>query len=369
MQLRAENIYALQLAGLDSPSEQLLLTTDLVNIKPFPSHQFVLVDQNRLAANFTLDNPTATVIAVVDHHEDENLYKDTADPRIIAPAGSCSSHIASLLPSDIPEELATLLLSAILIDTAGLKPGGKALTVDHESAARLVARSTLKGSIPSSTLSQLSGHASPQEDPLLYDVPAIKDLTGQLSAKKIDLSHLGAWDLLRRDYKEYEYILPWHASKPTIKAGLSTVPVRLEAWGSDGKLLKEGQSWMKRRGLSILGVLTSFQDDRALRKSGKGKHRREMVWMIATDSEVRYDSRAEGDAGVDFDMLASKLWTGLEASEEIQVKKHKQFVLAKTGKVPENLRTKVYKQGNANATRKVTAPLLKNTLESPPTPA
>jgi hypothetical protein len=43
----------------------------------------------------------------------------------------------------IPPELSTLLLSAILIDTKGLKAGGKAVDVDREAAAYLIPLSHL----------------------------------------------------------------------------------------------------------------------------------------------------------------------------------------------------------------------------------
>lgn len=362
LNLRAENIYALQLAGINNPAEQLLLQTDIKELKPFPSNQFALVDHNRLGAEFISQDPVSEVTAVVDHHEDENLYKDTANPRIISPAGSCSSHIASLCPPELPAELATLLICAILIDTAALKPGGKATKVDYNAVAFLLPKSTLKASAPFATLSQLSDTTISHET-LLTEDPALRDLNKELSKRKADLSHLTPWDLLRRDYKEYTYTLNWHPAKPSIKAGLSTVPVRLESWWSDGKLQTEGEGWMKHRDLCILGVLTSFQDASTMRKNGKGKHRREMLWIIRTDSKVTYKSSTDDSDTLDFEQLAQRLWDGLEASNEVQLKVHKKFSVKKVGAPPANLKRMVYKQGNAAATRKVTAPLLKTILE------
>ena len=43
----------------------------------------------------------------------------------------------------MPGELATVLLCAILIDTGGLKPKGKALAVDYVAAYHLLPRSSL----------------------------------------------------------------------------------------------------------------------------------------------------------------------------------------------------------------------------------
>ncbi|KAJ7846370.1 hypothetical protein B0H14DRAFT_3679166 [Mycena olivaceomarginata] len=329
LNLRAENMYALQLAGINDPQQQLLCITDLEGVKPFPSTTFALVDHNRLGALFSSDNPNANVVAVVDHHEDEHLYADSADPRKIAPAGSCASHVASLYPreAEIPRELATLLLSAIIIDTNGLVPGGKALQVDHSAALYLIPHSTLTDSI-----------SNPET---LLGIPQIKNLSDILSAKKTDVSHLGAWDLLRRDYKEYTYTLNWHPSAPTIKAGLATVPLEAEA-----------QRWMEHQRLSVLGVLTSFRDARKFGKNGKGKHRREMAWLVRDGTDAQT---------LQLDDVASRLWKGLEANEELQVKKHKKMNLSK---IPPTVRARTYKQKNANATRKATAPLLKNIMES-----
>ncbi|KAJ6591121.1 exopolyphosphatase [Mycena vulgaris] len=351
--LRAENLYALRLAGINDPARQLLSITEIEDVKPFPSSTFALVDHNRLGGSFSADNPNTNVVAVIDHHEDEGLYTDS-DPRKVAPAGSCSSHVANLYPkdADMPKELATLLLSAILVDTGGLRAGGKALQADHDAASYLIPLSTLADSISPSTLSVIS-KGSPPNPQFCSDIPDVKHLSDDLAFKKSDVSHLGAWDLLRRDYKEYTYTLQWHPSSPSIKAGLATVPVKLKSWGSGGKLEREAQRWMEHQGLSVLGVLTSFRDANKLGKSGKGKHRREMAWFVRDDSQT-----------FQLEEVAARLWKGLEANDEIQVTKHKKMSLGNSANIPPTVRVMVYKQGNANATRKTTAPLLKNILES-----
>jgi exopolyphosphatase len=104
---------------------------------PSQVSQVALVDHNVLRTTYT--SPSTNVVAVIDHHEDEGQYKDTANSRIVEPAGSCSSLVVRSYQSFsnlfIPPELSTLSLSAILIDTHGLKMGGKALDVDREAAA------------------------------------------------------------------------------------------------------------------------------------------------------------------------------------------------------------------------------------------
>ena len=362
LKLRPENLYAFSLAGLSETQDDLLTITELADFKPFPSQTFALVDHNRLGPAFILDNPKAEVIAVVDHHEDEGLYPQ-ALPRIISPAGSCSSHIGALCPPELPAELATLLLTAILIDTDGLKPGGKAIDLDRSSALSLATKSTLANTIP--PLSALSSVDHPNPN-ALYDSQAVKDLTKTLDTKKSDVSHLSGFDLLRRDYKEATYTLKWAAGEPSIKAGLSTVPLRLKTWGSKGRLETDAVTWMQRRGITVLGVLTSYKDTKGNKfiRTGKGKHKREMAWIVLEETELTQLS-ASSD-GLTVSVLSDRLWAGLEANDEIKVEKYKKFDLQKSGKLPPTSRARVYKQGNAHANRKVIAPALKDILESAP---
>ncbi|KAJ3800028.1 exopolyphosphatase [Lentinula aff. detonsa] len=346
LDLRAENLHALELAGVSRPKDQLLFVADLIDFHPFPSREFALVDHNRLSSTFTPEE-SPVVVAIVDHHADENLYVDSAEPRIIAPSGSCASHITNLMETvDLPPELATLLLSAILIDTDGLKPGGKAIDVDRKAADYLAPKSTFASSVSALQTNDTTPSST------LYEVDFIRSLSEELSTKKNDVSHLGPRDLLRRDYKQYEFILPWHPAKPTIRAGLSTVPVKLEEWAADGKLETEGDAWMKEKGLHVLGVLTAY------RGATKGKRKREMAWLVRTVSPPT--------DGFDFDALMERLCSGLEADPALELKEHKKFMngtLKDTHRTFPQLRVRIYMQ-NPHATRKVTAPALKSIMEA-----
>ncbi|TRM66880.1 hypothetical protein BD626DRAFT_565948 [Schizophyllum amplum] len=332
--LRPENLHALHLAGFNDPATQLLCASDLATYRPFPSTRFALVDHNRLGTQFSDGNPDAHVAAIVDHHEDEGLHKD-ADPRVVAPSGSCAAHVAGLLPDNLPAELATLVIAAILIDTSGLRPGGKATDVDRAAVARLLPHSTL------SSEQSLTG-------PELHDVPSVSELAQALQTKKADVAALSAWDLLRRDYKEYTYRPSWLSSAPEIRAGLATVPLSLKAWAKGGVLESEGVRYMDARGLSVLGVLTTFQ-------SKKGKHKRQMAWVVRASPH--------GSSSIDVDAIATHLWTGLEGSSDMCVTPLKSFEphrWEETG----SIHIRVYKQGNAKATRKAVAPLLKKIMDT-----
>jgi exopolyphosphatase len=353
--LRRENIHALTLAGLTADANELLFIDELPESKVFPSHKFALVDHNHIGSSFIANNPTAQVVAVVDHHEDEGLYKN-ANPRIVVPAGSCTSLIAHLCPPEIPAELATLLLCAMLIDTGDFKEGGKALQVDRDAATFLLPRSTLASSLPH----DVSTTAAP------YDAPAIKDLAAELEAQKDDVSNLSVRDLLRRDYKEYTYQLPWADARISIKAGLSTVPLGLDTWITHGRLEQQAQPWMESRGLAVHGILTSYKHKSE--KSGKGKHRREQLWIVREGAETIDDTTAGTDgtpSALSVETLAERLFTGLVASKELELKRNKEFEIDKKGKLPAGMKARVYDQKNTEASRKVTAPTLQIILANP----
>ena len=67
--------------------------------------------------------------------------------------------------------------------------------------------------------------------------------------------------------------------------------------------------------------------------------------------------------------LADRLCAGLEANSEIKVQKYNKVDLLKAGKLPPTSKSRIYKQGNASASRKTNAPILKNMLHnSSPSP-
>ncbi|KAI0672337.1 DHH phosphoesterase [Trametes maxima] len=340
LHLRAENLHTFELAGLQSDSDVLCID-DIPPSQPFPSTLFALVDHNRLHARFSRDNPDAKVVAVVDHHEDEGLYKDTADPRIVVvPTGSCASLVAGLFeehPEHMTPELATLLLSSIVIDTGGLKRGGKAEEADRRAATFLTPFASI-----------LRNHPRPSEltTQVVEEMPGLRELNATLQEKKASVAHLNTLDLLRRDYKEYS-LTPGHSPGREVLVGLSTVPIGFKVWlPHHADFWSQTEKFMADQGLTVLGILTSFRDDQDAGKNGRGKHRREQMYVVRDDDE-----------------LAETLFDALGECEELQLKKqtfpeygvHKSF--------GSGFRTKIWKQKNVDATRKVTAPLVKNIIE------
>ena len=358
MHLRPENLLVFRNSGIPLSS---LLHIDTI---PQPSSlaeygaKFALVDHNSLLPTFRSSTSSGgdPVMAVIDHHDDEHQHLSAPIREITVPMGSCSSLVtkqflskwtaANSSPggtqaSPVPSELATLLLSAILIDTAGLKPGGKATAVDAEAADFLYPISTLAP--PSNTGSDFTTSSSAQSS------SEISGWTAQLQETKFNISYMSTHDLLLRDDKQYT--LPTSSSSyPTLKVGLSTVPVGLKAWiERDGgwKALMEGvQQSMEEKGLDVEGVLTSFQNK-------NDKHRRELLLVVRSGGAFKDIEEAQ--------RIMEELQIGLEIDVLLDLKVWDKKVdgVAELPQLDGFTRVgRVWKQGNAKATRKQVAPLL-----------
>jgi exopolyphosphatase len=129
----------------------------------------------------------AKVLSIFDHHVDRGVAPD-AEPRVFELVASCTTLVArqmldelEKLPEEyhMPHELLELVLSAIAIDSKGLKEG-KATDADREISERVLKRSAWR-----------------KRD--LEHV--MEDLEGKLSKAKDDIDMLGLRDLLRRDWK------------------------------------------------------------------------------------------------------------------------------------------------------------------------
>ena len=368
--LRPENIHALALADISHPFMELLCPEDL----PVP-HKFTdyaLVDHNILSARYS--SPDARVVAIIDHHNDEGKYRDTAYPRIIEKCGSCASLVTSLYISrstsdnrtQILPELAALLLSAITIDTKGLRKGGDAVEIDRTAATWLLPYAKKAPAIASTP------EGKTPDDPGTREIsgdPLIRSLEDTLNSKKTAVSNLSTRDLLRRDYKQSTFQPSSSSSQNTtgtIQAGLSTVPLSMSTFfKSDlASVAADIVEWMEERSLSILGVLMTYRNK-------NDKKRRKQLWIV--------DERNHNNG------LSLALFHGLEIEQTFSLERvgitwyadgskddndneddHKgeapsssvESSLFKDGFV-----SRAYKQNNKDASRKQIAPILKRIVE------
>ncbi|BGP16545.1 hypothetical protein JCM10213_000543 [Rhodosporidiobolus nylandii] len=348
--LRPENTEALSRAGVADDS---FLTIDDLPPSQLSSlgAAFALVDHNVLLPPFRSKPDTVEdeeddrrVHAIIDHHADEGRHL-AASPRLLRPVGSCASlitdHFTSSSPNiSVPTPLADLLLSAVLIDT-GLRPstdGGKATETDLSAVNYLLPFSSFASSTSNATIASSEASSSA--------LSALMAHNTLLSQKKNDVSHLSGRDLLRRDYKEYV--------ESGVRYGLSTVPLSLATWldkssATDGAekwnlVLSDTRAWMDERGLDLAGVLTSYTH---IKKSGKeGKHRRELLLLSRKGAAL------------------DSVFEGIERDGVLQVEEWKDLddYPRQEGRSGEE-RWKVWQQGNAKATRKQVAPVLRKLVE------
>lgn len=363
MHLRPENLLAFDMANKLDP--EVILHPDTLPLdSTSPSSlsrlgelgaTFALVDHNRLLPQFG----QGTVTAIIDHHDDELAHLDAPLRIITVPTGSCASLVATHFKpqweaslrspagqagSPVPREVATLLLEATLIDTAGLKAGGKATPIDYEAAEFLYPLSTLADPSSDSVVAQSS-------------TETLANVYGSLSDAKFNVSALNTNDLLIRDYKEYT--LPTSSvTYPTLRAGLSTVPLGLKEWfekESSGweSLVSAIDGYMAQRNLDIEGVLTSYNNK-------QGKHRRELLLVTKTGNAFKTPEEAS--------RVMQELIAGLEASSELSLAewtKDSSEALQERKSLDDESSGrfgKVWKQQNAKATRKQVAPLLREVI-------
>ena len=332
LSLRPENLYALEFSGID-PAH--LLTDDELPADSPPAGMYALLDHNALTGRFAAhDNMRVT--AIVDHHEDEKRHPE-ASPRIVeSPTGSCSSLIGRLIEKEwnagMSRPVARMLLCAVLIDTGGLKAGGKAEVTDREVALFLLEKAEL-----------VNAGAGTIVD--VHDVKEAKELTRILTTRKTSVDSLSLRDLLRRDYKEYRFLPSWVAEGPLL-VGLASVPRSIKAITGGNqtgreKLATACAGWIEEKGLDVLGVLTSWKDKGKGKK--RGKHRRETLWVVR---------EKEG--------MLERLWKGLEGSAELELERKERFMEETAGR---DLKMRLYEQGDGQATRKVIAPLVRAIIE------
>ncbi|GHJ89742.1 hypothetical protein NliqN6_6144 [Naganishia liquefaciens] len=444
MSLRPENALALNKALIPADTQHDIF----LHLEELPVEartlarlgvKFALVDHNTLLPPFRGDGqPGETetedpVVAIIDHHADDGNHAG-ARPRVIQiPTGSTTSLVtmffkeqwqraldASPPPREAPPpELATLLLSGILIDTSALKAGLNAKTTPTDRAAAEFLSRVGATNVGQNNLQQQEG-ARPQQDAgmTVADLEAgklpssVAAWAEQLFAAKNDVSRLSTHDLLFRDYKEYA--MPTSARGDVLTVGLSTVPLALASWLSRDQhaaaaaaaaagidpgwkpFMLAMDAWMHERNLDVAGVLTTFNDPLAPPSPGasptttttktKGKHRRELALFVRARGEPaspRSVSRARAIAealieGVNAagDVLDVDVWKpskpfkNTEAGEAlVQGLEDELMRPQRVGGGDEATRFGcVWRQGNASSTRKQVAPLIKEIIAGIPGP-
>lgn len=343
--LSSLSISTSDLLFLDELSSAGLNTTTSQAFSPKANTFLALVDHPSLSTRFggpSRDTPEPStqqpsqerkVVLIVDHHQDENSHPQAAVRIIKGPtlkdetSGSAISLIIHLfkdqLNGSLPKELVYLGLGATVIDTDNLKqsPFGKALPLDLVAHKILLGlsgfveeTSSLTSSSSSSPLQSLRLSLASFQSSSILSLPSVNlenspppsddesssvqerptqaikthEFWKILSGLKAQVGHLTTKELLKRDLKTLEFVLPDGLNlngveKFKLKLSFSSVPLGLSEWVHKTdweKWWNEVENWMKGEGIHLTLILNSFRE-RKIGSGGKagserGKHRREL---------------------------------------------------------------------------------------------
>jgi exopolyphosphatase len=334
LDLRPENKVALHNARMTSGH------FDLLTIEELPEDPETLSDD--IKGIVLVDHPaplrlwsSAPILSIFDHHEDRGAGPD-AQPRIFEKVASCTTLVArqmldelEQLPEEyhLPHELLELILSAVAVDSGGLKG---AMGADRETADRILRRSAWRGADLDSKMGELDD---------------------DLGAAKKDIHHLGLRDLLRRDWKGDLVDTP-SPRTPTVSLGFSSIPYSLDEQIQNKTNFKElfdwfaiESAWTAQLGADVSVALNKYKDRD---ENGNKRKVREIVLV------VRHDVRIDGRQA---DSLFRAVVDAVERSEELQVKPwHRADELGR--------RQMVWTHYNGSAGRKVVRPIIEAAVEA-----
>ncbi|KAH8733052.1 hypothetical protein GQ44DRAFT_696858 [Phaeosphaeriaceae sp. PMI808] len=276
LDLRPENKLALENSQMTPGHEDLLTMDELPEDAETLSKKLkgiVLVDHGEPLRKWS----QAKILSVFDHHKDRGTAP-RAKPRVFETAASCTTLVARQMLNELeqleqeyhmPHELLELILSAIAIDSGGLK-GDKTTKADITTSKRVLARSAWSKRNLEEVMEKLDD-----------------DLT---SAQK-DIDHLDLRDLLRRDWKGDLIDTP-SPRTPTVSLGFASIP-----YSMDEQILKTDfaelfdwfavhAAWTAETGVDISICLNKYKKHY---KDGEKEKVREIVLTVRDDVRIDQD--------------------------------------------------------------------------------
>jgi len=311
LKLRRDIIHVLNDVNID---EDLLFFLD--DVKQWQESnktiEAVLVDHNEVVNE--VKKYITKVVGVVDHHKDMGLYLD-ASPRIIQVCGSCTSLVYNYFVNEIlpksyqpGHDVTQLCLAAGLVDTTNFSH-----RVEHAD----------------SISKELYSKYAPDIDMDKY--------TKIIKNAKNDISGFTARDLLRKDYKQFEFSNTKGVHEGKLIMGISSIVKPMgwlyEEFGGRQGFKEECIRYREEKDIDILTIMTSFVQN--------GKFQRQMT-LIPSD-EVK--------------SLAKDMISNIE--EYLKLEKPDVGVMGNTsGTLVNDEEFQQYEQQNIEASRKQVAPSL-----------
>ena len=327
-----------------SPFRRLFLSQGSKDTSSDEKTNMVLVDHNTLSIPTVEIREVAnkvSVVACIDHHDDEGFVLSHASPRIIRTGiGSCTSLVVKHLRDQkiwqstenvgALFELAKLALAPILIDTANLTAEGKVSQTDREVVA------FLESEILPHLGSESSGSESWNRDDFYKAIAESKN-------KSLDFLTIG--EILDRDYKE------WNETtnhKCQLQLGISSC-VKPLGWLIDrADSVEAFQNEIDEfaraepRHLSIFGLMTAFTSE-------DGTFKRELLVVAFDEAGTQVLQRFNGSASR---TLRLEPWND------------RPELLEPAGKLQEDgAKIRVWAQGDVSQSRKQVAPILRSSVK------
>lgn len=287
----------------------------------------ILVDHNELV-NDSLDL-IDNVSGIIDHHEDIGKYQD-AIPRIITVTGSCTSLVynywaGKLRDQGAIKDVIPLLYGAALLDTANFKHKVE----DPDRIA--LANYKLFGTGNNNEVDAMDVNKVDQ-----YQETLFKDLK---KAKK-DIKGLSVRDVIRKDYKQFEFPIGDNKDGKILTVGIGSMVKSLkwlykEYKGQDN-FHAECERFREEFQLDLVVVMSSFNN-----KDNNNEFTREMVLVSSKPCE----------------QITSELVAGMTPILQLSPRRGKD-----TAQLAPNCWQ--FDQRNVEASRKQVVPYMKQVLSS-----
>lgn len=223
--LRTEAVYLFDAAGISNDDLIFEEDIDLKRLNNQNLLSLVLVDHNKLSSAHS--DYKNSITGILDHHADEKNYPEGIFTDI-RPVGSASTIVGEFFLNSAVEEISpsvgTLILGTILLDTVNLDPeAGRVTDADTAVAEKIIGIADLDR----------------------------KQLFDKLQFEKFNVSSLGSYDLLRKDYKEWQM--------GSVKCGIGSVLLPVEDWiRKDPKIVSACDKYLKERNLDVLFAMNAF---------------------------------------------------------------------------------------------------------------